>query len=183
MAQVLSRNAHKDQRAEQFHLNLEGGKIPLMGQAYLLERRPGTRARFEYQPDQQKLLLTVPHTDQAEWKPYLREGLKKVAKKVLVQRTFQLADATQSTVRRVFIKGQKTRWGSCSTQANINLNWHLLFLAEPLIDYVIIHELMHLREMNHSPRFWAWVEQFYPGYKQAEKRIHEQAWMIGVLGK
>ncbi len=182
MLQNLQKRVVKDERVQQFFQTLENGTIPVMGQSFRLQRETGLRPRFMYLPEAQTIRLTL--TDgQADWHPYLREGLRFLAKKILTERTVKLAAATDSTIQRIFIKGQKTRWGSCSSHANINLNWHLIFLAEPLIDYVIIHELMHLREMNHSPKFWAWVKQYYPTYKQAEKQIRQQEWLIGILGK
>ena len=79
------------------------------------------------------------------------------------------------------MKDLSSKWGSCSSLQNINLNWQLIFLEESLIDYVIIHELMHLREMNHSPRFWNWVGKYYPDYKKARKLLKDRQWLIGIL--
>ena len=72
--------------------------------------------------------------------------------------------AFKQPFNRVFIKGQKTRWGSCSKQRNLSFNWRLVMAPLPVIDYVVAHELAHLVEMNHSRKFWALVEQIYPGY-------------------
>ena len=66
----------------------------------------------------------------------------------------------------VRIKNQKTRWGSCSAKGNINLNLRLMMAPDPVIDYVIIHELCHLRELNHSLAFWALVESCCPDYRR-----------------
>lgn len=68
--------------------------------------------------------------------------------------------------KKVFIKEQKTRWGSCSSKGNINLNWRLIMAPQGVIDYVIIHELCHMREMNHSKQFWSLVENILPEYKE-----------------
>ena len=65
----------------------------------------------------------------------------------------------------------KTRWGSCSSRGHIRLNWRLIHLPLPLIDYVVAHELAHLKEMNHSPRFWAVVESMYPDWRQARRAL------------
>lgn len=76
--------------------------------------------------------------------------------------------------RKVFIKNQRTRWASCSKKGNLNFNWRLLWAPPEVLDYVIVHELCHLVEMNHSPRFWAQVALWCPDYKKHRKwlRVH-----------
>jgi predicted metal-dependent hydrolase len=74
---------------------------------------------------------------------------------------------------RLSIRGQKTRWGSCSLKGNLNFNWKLLMVPEPVIDYVIIHELTHLKEMNHTKRFWQLVEQYCPQWRNYRKWLRD----------
>jgi len=73
----------------------------------------------------------------------------------------------------VIIRGQKTRWGSCSHNGRLSLNWKLLLAPEPVIDYVIIHELAHLKHMNHSERFWNFVGKYCPDWKKHRKWLDE----------
>ncbi|HWB34034.1 MAG TPA: M48 family metallopeptidase [Candidatus Paceibacterota bacterium] len=68
--------------------------------------------------------------------------------------------------RRVFIKNLRSRWGSCSEHANLNFNYKIIFLPPEVADYVILHELCHLAEFNHGPKFWALVEQGMPDYRR-----------------
>jgi hypothetical protein len=77
------------------------------------------------------------------------------------------------TYGRVTIKEQKSRWGSCSRQGNLNFNWRLLLAPAPILDYVIIHELAHLKELNHSPRFWAIVAQTCPDYAAKRRWLRQ----------
>ena len=71
------------------------------------------------------------------------------------------------------ISSARTLWGSCSSQGIIRLNWRLIQLPAELIDYVVVHELAHLRELNHSVRFWATVEKILPGHELARKRLRD----------
>ncbi len=77
----------------------------------------------------------------------------------------------QLQYKRVFIKNQKSCWGSCSANANLNFNYKLVFLPPHLADYVIIHELCHLAELNHSPAFWAHVAKACPDFAQHRNEL------------
>lgn len=94
---------------------------------------------------------------------------RKQAKSYLPERTYEIANQLGYEVNRVVIKNQKTRWGSCSTNKNINLNLRLMMTPPKAIDYIIIHELCHLTHMNHSRQFWNLVGQHCPDYKQWRK--------------
>ena len=76
---------------------------------------------------------------------------------------------------RVFIKDQKTLWASCSGKRNLNFNWRLAAAPPEILDYVVIHELCHLREMNHSKRFWSLVGESCPDYKVRKKWLRDNA--------
>ena len=82
----------------------------------------------------------------------------------------------QVPLRKVFIKNHKSRWGSCSERGNLNFNYKLIFLPPQVVDYIIAHELCHLKEFNHSPKFWALVEQTIPNHRaiRAELRRLER---------
>ncbi|MFP4370503.1 MAG: M48 family metallopeptidase [Candidatus Kapaibacterium sp.] len=102
---------------------------------------------------------------------------KEQARHILPGRTYGFARKYGFKPAKVKISSADTRWGSCSTRGNINYSWKLILLPVPLIDYVIIHELAHLIEHNHSRDFWAIVEKIYPDYKKARKWIKEKGGM------
>ncbi len=74
---------------------------------------------------------------------------------------------------KVSIRNQKTCWGSCTEKGNLNFNYKILFLAEELGNYIIVHELCHLKEMNHSPKFWELVAQEVPNHKDIRKQLRK----------
>ena len=96
---------------------------------------------------------------------------KKKAYELINERILYFNQSGEYPVGKVSIKNQKTRWGSCSGKRNLGFNYKLLFLPENLRDYIIIHELCHLKEMNHSKNFWNLVSEWVPDYKAIRRQI------------
>lgn len=96
---------------------------------------------------------------------------KNEAKRLIEERLAYFQGAYDVRWNRVSIRNQSTRWGSCSRTGNLSFNYRLLFLPPHLCDYVIVHELCHLREMNHSPKFWALVALTFPDYKKLRREM------------
>lgn len=112
------------------------------------------------------------HMDfQVEKKKKLPVIDRKVARKFLCKRIAELAQTHNFNYNRISIRQQKTRWGSCSTKNNINLNANLLHLPSELIDYVLLHELVHTRVKNHGPDFWNELDTVVPNAKQIDQRL------------
>lgn len=95
------------------------------------------------------------------------------ATKLIKERAEKLSTQLGLTCNELVIRGQKTRWGSCSRKRNLSFNWKLMMAPELVIDYVIIHELSHLKEMNHSKKFWEIVAKHCPRWREHRKWLKE----------
>jgi hypothetical protein len=106
-------------------------------------------------------------------RPAIEGHLRQLATRELPARVLELATRHGLTVRRITVRSQKSRWGSCSRRGTISLNWRLIQTPAFVSDYICLHELMHLRQMNHSPRFWQEMERVCPEYQMAERWLKE----------
>jgi len=118
---------------------------------------------------QQTLYIdSVGFTDSHTMKAALVDWLRGLAKEELVRRVDWWSEQLHCTVQTVRTKELRSRWGSCSVRGNVNFNWRLIMAPPEVMDYVVVHELCHLQEMNHSARFWGHVEQALPTYQKCK---------------
>ena len=96
-----------------------------------------------------------------------------IARDIFTRKTAYYARIMGVSYGRIAIREQKTRWGSCSSKGNLNFNWRLILAPEEVLDYVVVHELAHRREMNHSKAFYAIVGSVLPDYRQARRWLRE----------
>lgn len=108
-----------------------------------------------------------------EFSPAQINVYKKRAKGIISRRVAHYADIMGVEYGQITIRDQKSRWGSCSDKCNLNFSWRLILMPIEVMDYVVVHELAHLKEMNHSPAFWAEVETVMPDYKEYRKWLKE----------
>jgi predicted metal-dependent hydrolase len=115
--------------------------------------------------------------DQARRAPadpdHLQREIRARAKRELPSRLLELAAALGLAVSKVSVRNQRWRWGSCSPSGHVCLNWRLVSMPTWVRDYVMIHELMHLRRMDHSKKFWKLVAQACPDYETARRWLRE----------
>ena len=149
---------------------VNGEKLLYLGKEYTLEvvERSSNRAEVRMQDD--KIIVYITHGLLGEQrkqtiKKILEKWYRKRFSEIVNEKTEQYSVKLNVTPRKVFIKDQKTRWGSCSVKGNVNFNWRLVMAPVEIIDYVVIHELCHLKVMNHSKTFWALVESMLPSFK------------------
>ena len=113
------------------------------------------------------------HLDAAQEKE-----LRERAKSVLAQRTAYFARQVGVTYGRITVRDQKTRWGSCSQTGNLYFNFRLILAPLEVLDYVVVHELCHRRQMNHSTQFWQEVAQVLPDYRKRKAWLTENGWRL-----
>lgn len=119
---------------------------------------------------------TAEAREYAEAKPLSSEEVKKLKKEArnhLASLTEYWAEKIGVSYGRISIRGQKTRWGSCSSKGNLNYNYLLMLCPDEVAEYVVIHELCHRIHMNHSKDFWNKIEEFCPNYRQARKWLKQ----------
>lgn len=117
---------------------------------------------------------SVPVKSAADVRPELEQDLRELARERLAPRLLQLAELHGLQVRRVTIRNQRSRWGSCSQSGAIALNFRLVQMPPPVCDYVLIHELMHLKQQNHGRRFWTLVARACPEFRDAERWLRRE---------
>ena len=133
---------------------------------FLLEKENWIRQKVKLQKENAMKRQEKREMPEAEKKYY-----RNLAREVLGARTGYYARKMGVTYGRISIREQKTRWGSCSREGNLNFNCRLLFVPDRIVDYVVIHELAHRRFMNHSKAFWKEVEKYMPDYKEQKKLL------------
>ncbi len=148
-----------------------GDAIPYLGGTLRLQPEPG-RARAHRRGD----TLLVPQDDQAA----IERWLRRAARDELTPRAHAAAAALGVSVARVSIRDPRTRWGSCSSSGSLSFSWRLVLAPEDVLDYVVWHEVCHLCEMNHSPRFWALVARYCPGYEQPRRWLRRNATALRI---
>lgn len=151
-----------------------GSEILFRGQVVRLEVGPDGSPGMIYLGDESFRLVD----SGLDLRPMIEQHLRGLAHRELPPRVMELAALHHLAIRRVSVRNQKTRWGSCSRRGTISLNWRLIQAPIFVRDYVIFHELMHVRQMNHSSRFWREVEKVCPDYKAAELWLKQHAGLL-----
>jgi predicted metal-dependent hydrolase len=125
--------------------------------------------------------LIIAARPEADTEGLARRAFKQRALAVFGERVHLIAGRGSIAVPPLALSSARTRWGSCSERSGIRLNWRLIHLPMALIDYVVAHELAHLREMNHSSRFWAEVGALFPEWREARRQLKASAGDLPVL--
>ena len=156
-----------------------GSSILYLGKRIKLKSLHNPDALEEINLDENNLTITH-NNKEVSLSRILEWWYRKQAENVIRNRVDELGFALSINYNRVTIRQAKTRWGSCSQKGNLNFNWKLIMLPEPVIDYIIIHELCHLKEMNHSGKFWALVAEYCPQWRHRRKWLKDHETELAI---
>jgi predicted metal-dependent hydrolase len=179
----LREQQERAQRQQQAKVDWrDGTTVPFLGEPVIVvldARATGAILNTNAQalPGLARLTLHVglPHTASAEQiRDAVQSWLQRQARRVFEERCRHFAEQLKVRVTRLTLSSAQTRWGSASADGSIRLNWRLVHFAMPTIDYVVAHELAHLRHMDHSPRFWDVVRSVMPDYEQARGPLKDE---------
>ena len=151
----------------------EGTEIPFLGKNYPLHLVVHEEENAWIQLEENAIEIHTPSTEQTVLQYLLVYWYKENAKKLIKSRVKHYCLLLGETVETVRIKDQKTRFGSCSSKRNLNFNWRLMMAPKEVLDYVVVHEMCHLKYMNHSKEYWAYVESIMPNYKEYDNWLKE----------
>ncbi len=157
-------------------LNLaDGGSLSFLGRDVALRLRADIdSARLVEHATSTDLQLPLPvDADEQRVRDTLQAWLKEQARRILGERIAVLAPRLHVQPRTWSLSSARSQWGACTNDRHIRLNWRLVHFSLPVIDYVVAHELAHLKEMNHSPRFWRTVGEVLPGFEAARDEVKQ----------
>ena len=152
----------------------DGAALPYLGADLTLRIRAAQAAGIVYDAPRGELIVSLPPgAGEQQLKDRVQGWLQLEAKRLFAERLPVYADKLGVAYRSFALSSATTQWGSCTADGRIRLNWRLIHFALPMIDYVVAHELSHLREMNHSPRFWATVQSIFPEFEAVKKALRD----------
>jgi predicted metal-dependent hydrolase len=152
----------------------DGARLPYLGADIVVRIADYASAgiRFDEERRERHVSLPASATEQ-QLKDRVQGWLQAEARRVFAERLDIFAEKLGVTFKSFTLSSASTQWGSCTADGRIRLNWRLMHFALPNIDYVVAHELSHLREMNHGPQFWATVQSLLPEFETARKALRD----------
>ena len=162
---------------------IDGSKVYYMGKAYEFHvkyQEPDGEGKTEADIRKTNERISVETIDTSEEyvKKQMQTWYKNQARNEIIKMIQKYRPYIGEKIGTIRIKSQKSRWGSCSELGNLNFNWHLILLPESLMEYVVVHELCHLRYLNHSEDFWNCVKQILPDYKERETELKKYGGLL-----
>ena len=152
-----------------------GQTIDILGVPHALLNDSALKGANHKGAENEPIIPLPPGLSPPQIKALLVKKYKELAKQYLPTRAQLLGAEMDIAPAHISITSAKTRWGSCSAKGRINFSWRLMMASKPAVDYVVIHELAHIKQMNHSKAFWAIVQKHMPHYKQAQAELKNLA--------
>lgn len=142
----------------------EGNTIPVLGEdkEIIIEKARSNKIG-------QNIILAEHLVEATSVKDQLEKALRERARNVIEEKIENYEAEISEDYDKIFIRDQETRWGSCSSKGNLNFNWRLILGPEKVLEYVVVHELVHLEEKSHDEKFWSKVRKIYPNYKESNR--------------
>lgn len=137
--------------------------------------------KVQIDPAGKRIFIFNDGSSQTKLKELLRDKVRKLAGSIITQRVSAYANIMGISYGRISIREQRSRWGSCSSKGNLNFNWKIVLAPTRIMDYVIVHELAHILEHNHSQNFWLLVEKYLPQYKPSRKWLRENSSQLEIV--
>jgi len=179
ISEKLAHSRARFEKKENFELDY-GDSLLYRGSEYLLRAQQGKQIGFD-----ENGFFIPPDLSADNIKAAVVRIYRLLAKQALSEKVSSFAEKMGLHPNNIKINSAKTRWGSCSSKSNLNFSWMLMMADDDVIDYIVVHELAHLKEMNHSPLFWDIVERHAPDYKECKSRLkllqlrlNEENWEI-----
>ncbi|MBO5240407.1 MAG: M48 family metallopeptidase [Clostridia bacterium] len=154
--------------------NLNGYSLSLLGEKHRVLLIGGDYIRFD--PETKQIFLPEKNARQR-----LVKWLKENAKRIFLEQTCRRAKEMQTSFQSVSVSSARSKWGCCTFDNRIRYSFRLLYAPKEVIDYVIVHELAHTKQKNHSPAFWREVEKFVPDYKRKRKWLKDHAILMHIF--
>jgi len=148
----------------------EGEKFPLLDKELTIRYSENEKSRINNEE------IIIPRNDCASSPKDTIESLyRKKAKDIFRKKISKYEDSFSKSFNKLYVRDQKTKWASCSAKNNISFNWRLLLGPEDVLEYVVVHELIHLEEPNHSRKFWRRMEEILPDYRERRKWLKDNS--------
>lgn len=163
--------------------------FPFLGESLPLAFTPTPLKRVFFSRSEKNLVMHIPESlwnglteeELQQYFPQLLKFYQRESEKLILERAHIWSDQMKLKPSQIRFRNQKTRWGSCSSRGVINFNWRLIGAPLDVVDYIIVHELAHLKFMNHGAHFWGLVETQIPTYNQAEKWLKDRGQSLDFL--
>jgi len=161
----------------------DGEKLPFQGEQFKLKIIESDRKRTSVQLVGDCFWVCINRELAVDVRPIeihskLVRLYKDLAREAVTERVEFFKRQLAVEYNQIRIKEQRSRWGSCSKKGNLNFNWKLVMAPPDVIDYVVVHEICHLRHMNHSKEFWRYVETILPDYRDSAHWLRKNGWEL-----